>query len=184
MDILHCFLCIFLHYSKTYFSAAVELIYCIFVTLWIFKLNKRQSICFNPIVFFSSPAFHLFSFILRIVYSVSAEHCSRALCVCVSVCAVKQLMAFVNPPKQKKPQSDLPSCSAISRHLWNRLSLLFTWPGTHFSGALSTGNTGGRAESLCYSNPALVISQLMSSPCYLSLEIHGFGAAAVVAAIF
>lgn len=176
MDILHCFLCIFLYYSKTYFSAAVELIYCIFVTLWIFKLNERQSIFFNPVVFFSSPAFHLFSFILRTC--VSAEHYSRALCV------VKQLMAFVNPPKQKKPQSDLPSCSAISRHLWNRLSLLFTWPGTHFSGALSTGNTGGRAESLCYSNPALVISQLMSSPCYLSLEIHGFGADAVVAAIF
>lgn len=49
---------------------------------------------------------------------------------------------------------------------------------------LSTVNMGERAGSLCYSNAALVISQLMSSPCYLSQEIHGFGAAAVVAAIF
>lgn len=98
--------------------------------------------------------------------------------------AVKQLMAFVDPPAQKKPLSDLLSCSTISIQCWNRLPLLYTWPGTNFVAALSTGNTGKRAGSLCYSNATLVISQLMSSPCYLSLQIHGFGAAAVVAAIF
>lgn len=64
----------------------------------------------------------------------------------------------------KKPPPDPSSCSAVSVQYWNRLSLLYTWPGTNFAAALSTGNMGDRVGSLCYSNATLVISQLMSSP--------------------
>lgn len=111
---------------------------------------------------------------------------TMAVCVCCALWgnSLWRLSICQSERMTEPHRPDLPSCSASCRHSWNRAPRCSPDQGRISAAPSPPENTGGRARSGCSGNPALVISQLMSSPCYLSVETHGFAATASVAAIF
>lgn len=187
MDILHCFLCIFPRYSKTYSSAAVAPLTVFF---WLCE-SPNWTFVPTPSTSSSSPAaFHFICTCFsketrRLFASISITVAS--LCV-LCVCRVgKQLMAFVDLPEWANDRTPPARPPVMFRQLPTPLEQALRCSpdqGPISSAPSPLANMGGRARGGCSSNPALVISQLMSSPCYLSVETHGFAATASVAAIF
>lgn len=190
MDILHCFLCIFPRYSKTYSSAAVKPLTVFF---WL-RESPNWTFAQTPIASSSSPC--RLSFHLHLFFSKNLKDCLLPTSISISVGSVfvlcicrvgKQLMAFVDLPEWANDGTPPARPPVMFRQLPTPLEQdprCSPDQGRISVAPSPLANMGGRARSGCSSNPALVISQLMSSPCYLSVETHGFAATASVAAIF
>lgn len=133
MDILHCFLCIFPRYSKTYSSAAVK-------PLTVFSrlcASPKLNICSDSqrLVFIPLPPF--------ISFALDFSRKPKRLCAsdrrqyyrCVRVCCASAVwenslwrLSICQSERKTEPhRPDLPSCSASCRHPWNRL------PGVHLT---------------------------------------------------
>lgn len=162
----------FLYFTEKHNFNNSRAVYCIFVTLLNLCVSKKQKKTHNRrLVLFTTRGFRamgsrllcVFWYLIRQKQTWTSVPCKTAPDVCWSAGSTKNL------------PSDLLSCRSISVPCRNRIPLLYTWPRTNFVAALSTGNTGEGVGSPCSSYSALVISQLMSSPCYLSLQIHGSG---------